>query len=129
MATNGQILVISEFSQHIHYDFLKEDHKSSFPKIYSGVWKIKFDQKIFWMSSKSYRDTTSCKKIRKKYRTVKAVGPERTDGRTNGSEFIGSFRSLKTSGEPNRSYQNYILFFRAITSWIINQPLNNLYVE
>ena len=31
---------------------------------------------------------------------VKAVGPERTDGRTNESEFIGSFRSLKTSGEP-----------------------------
>ena len=39
-------------------------------------------------------------KIRKKHRTVKAVGPERTDGRTYESEFIGSFRSLKTSGEP-----------------------------
>ena len=46
-------------------------------------------------------------KIRKKYRTVKAVGPEpfaRTDGRTDvrtyESEFIGSFRSRKTSGEP-----------------------------
>ena len=39
-------------------------------------------------------------KIRKKYRTVNAVGPERTDGRTHESEFIGSFRSLKTSGEP-----------------------------
>ena len=43
-------------------------------------------------------------KIRKKYRTVKAVGPERTDGRTyvrtDESEFIGSFRSLRTSGEP-----------------------------
>ena len=42
-------------------------------------------------------------KIRKKYWTVKAVGPERTyvrtDGRTYESEFIGSFRSLKTSGE------------------------------
>ena len=46
-------------------------------------------------------------KIRKKYRTVKAVGPERTDGRTDGrtneSEFIGSFRSLKTSGKPKIS--------------------------
>ena len=45
-------------------------------------------------------------KIRKKYRTVKAVGPERTyertDGRTYESEFIGSFRSLKTSGEPKK---------------------------
>ena len=43
LATNGQILVISEFSRHIHYDFLKEDHKGSFHtkimKIYSGVWK------------------------------------------------------------------------------------------
>ena len=26
----GQILAISEFSRHIHYDFLKEDHKGSF---------------------------------------------------------------------------------------------------
>ena len=49
-------------------------------------------------------------KIRKKYRTVKAVGPERTNVRTNvrtyerpyESEFIGSFRSLKTSGEPKK---------------------------
>ena len=43
-------------------------------------------------------------KIRKKYRTVQAVGPEHTDRRTHArtheSEFIGSFRSLKTSGEP-----------------------------
>ena len=30
LATNGQILAISEFFRHIHYDFLKEDHKSSF---------------------------------------------------------------------------------------------------
>ena len=29
LATNGQILAISEFSWHIHYDFLKEDHKGS----------------------------------------------------------------------------------------------------
>ena len=45
-------------------------------------------------------------KIKKKNRTVKAVGPEHTHGRTNGrtyeSEFIGSFRSLKTSGEPKK---------------------------
>ena len=54
-------------------------------------------------------------KIRKKYRTVKAVGPERTDertyGRTNESEFIGSFRSL---GEPislnNKNYQKMANF-------------------
>ena len=30
LATNGQILAISEFSRQIHYDFLKEDHKGSF---------------------------------------------------------------------------------------------------
>ena len=30
LATNGKILAISEFSRHIHYDFLKEDHKGSF---------------------------------------------------------------------------------------------------
>ena len=30
LALNGQILAISEFSRHIHYDFLKEDHKGSF---------------------------------------------------------------------------------------------------
>ena len=29
LATNGQILAISEFSRHINYDFLKEDHKGS----------------------------------------------------------------------------------------------------
>ena len=44
------------------------------------------------------------KNQKKKYRTVKAVGPEHADGRTHAqtheSEFIGSFRSLKTSGEP-----------------------------
>ena len=27
---NGQILAISEISQHIHYDILKEDHKGSY---------------------------------------------------------------------------------------------------
>ena len=30
LATNGQVLVILEFSRHIHYDFLKEEHKGSF---------------------------------------------------------------------------------------------------
>ena len=29
VATKGQILAISEFYQHIHYDFLKRDHKTS----------------------------------------------------------------------------------------------------
>ena len=45
-------------------------------------------------------------KNRKKYRTVKAVGPghtaELTDELTYESEIIGSFRSLKTSGEPKK---------------------------
>ena len=40
----------------------------------------------------------SMKKIRKKYSTVLAVEPERTDGRTHRSEFIGSFRKLKLPG-------------------------------
>ena len=80
-------------------------------KIYSGVWKILakntqkwlfwpkmakfwpffghlgvkkfFDWKNLWWSSKSYGDTTSCKKLKKKYWTVKAVGPERTHTRTD----------------------------------------------
>ena len=51
-------------------------------------------------------------KIKKKYRTVKAVGPEptnvRTYVRTYKSEFIGSFRSLKTSGEPKNSYEQIL---------------------
>ena len=52
LAKNGQILVlngqnfaISEFSRHIQYDFLKEDHKKNFHikirKIHSGVWNLK----------------------------------------------------------------------------------------
>ena len=41
-------------------------------------------------------------KIRKKYRAVKAVGPELMDERPHESEFIGSSQSLKTSGEPKR---------------------------
>ena len=47
-------------------------------------------------------------KIKKKYRTVKAVGPERTDERTYETEFIGSFRSLKTSGEPKNIRQLWL---------------------
>ena len=40
MATNGQILAISEFSRHIHYDFLKEDHKGSFhTKNYENLYR------------------------------------------------------------------------------------------
>ena len=42
-------------------------------------------------------------KNQKKYRTVYAVGPEHTsermDAYTHKSEFIGSFRSPKTTGE------------------------------
>ena len=97
LATNGQILAISEFSRQIHYDFLKEDHKGSFhTKNYEnlerrledigqkhskmailakngriltifghfGVKKF-FDRKFFWWSSKSYGDTTLCKKLEK----------------------------------------------------------------
>ena len=30
MALNGPKFAISEFSQHIEYDFLKEDHKNNF---------------------------------------------------------------------------------------------------
>ena len=30
MALNGPNFAISEFSQHIEYDFLKEDHKNNF---------------------------------------------------------------------------------------------------
>ena len=60
-----------------------------------------FRPKRFWWSSRSYGDTTSCKKNR----TVKAVGPERTYERTNGrtreSEFIGSL--LDKSGKPKRA--------------------------
>ena len=88
-------------------------------KIYSGVWKILAkntqkwlfwpfwrskisDQKIFGWSSKSYGDTTSCKKSKKNIERSRLYDH---NGRTynvrmNESEFIGSFRSLKTSGEP-----------------------------
>ena len=41
---NGQNFDISEFSWHVEYDFLKEDHKKNFHtkirKIHSGVWKL-----------------------------------------------------------------------------------------
>ena len=59
-------------------------------------------------------------KIRKKYQTVKAVGPElphaRTYARTYESEFIGSFRSLKTSGEP--IINNKILIMKRGQFWV-----------
>ena len=96
MATDGQILAISEYSRHIHYDFLEEDHKGNFhTKNYENLWrrleyigqkhskmailakngqiltilggKKFFDRKNIWWSSKSYGDTTSCKKLEKKY--------------------------------------------------------------
>ena len=42
---HGQKFAISEFSRHIEYDFLKEDHKNNFHtkirKIHSGLWKLK----------------------------------------------------------------------------------------
>ena len=83
-------------------------------KIHSGVWKrpktLKngyfgqiltifghfggqklFRPKNFWWSSKSYRDTTSCKKSKKKIKTVKAVGPERLHGHTHGRERVYRF--------------------------------------
>ena len=37
LTTNGQILAISEFSRHIHYDFLKEDPKGS---LHTKLWKF-----------------------------------------------------------------------------------------
>ena len=59
----------------------------------------------------SHMETQLHAKIRKKYWTIKAVGPERTNGRTyermHESEFLGSFRRLKTSGEPTRKGQVY----------------------
>ena len=103
LAKNGQIVVldgqnfsISEFSRHVHYDFLKEDHKGSFYiKNYENSQRCLEDigqkhskmtilakngqiltifghfggQKIFRpknflvVISKSYGDTTSCKKL------------------------------------------------------------------
>ena len=40
LATNGQILAISEFSRHIHYDFLNEHHKGSFHnKNYENLYR------------------------------------------------------------------------------------------
>ena len=71
-----------------------------------GVKKI-FDQNFLVVIEVVWRPNFM-QKIRKKGWTVKAVGPEltyvrtyvRTYGRTHESEFIGSFRSLKTSGEP-----------------------------
>ena len=58
-------------------------------------------------------------KIRKKYQTVKAVGPElthqRTHPRTDESEFIGSFRSLKTSGEPKKMRDRGEIIRRVLT--------------
>ena len=95
LATNGQILATSEFSRHIHYDFLKEDHKGSFHtknyenlqrrledigqkhskiaildkngQILTAILGVKkfFEQKNIWWSSKSYGDTSSCKKLEK----------------------------------------------------------------
>ena len=114
LATHGQILAISEFFRHIHYDFLKEDHKGSFhTKIYENLYRCLEDigqkhskmailakngqiliifghfvgQKI--VRPKKFLETIEVvwrpnfmQKIRKKYQTVKAVGPELTYART-----------------------------------------------
>ena len=55
LATNGQILAISEFSRHMHYDFLKEDHKGSFhTKNYENLqWRLEdigqnTQKLVFW---------------------------------------------------------------------------------
>ena len=89
LALKGQIFAIAEFSRNIHYDLLKEDHKSSFhtknyenlqrcledigqkhywllwPKMaifdHFGVKEI-FDQKIFQWSSKWYGNLTAPEK-------------------------------------------------------------------
>ena len=112
LATNGQILAISEFSRHIHYDFLKKDHKSSFhtkklwkfiaafgryrPKTLKNGYLAKNvqiltifghfgGQKIFSTNLVSIEVVwrpNFMQKIRKKYQTVKAVGPELTYVRT-----------------------------------------------
>ena len=76
--------------------------------IFGHFWGQKFFRpKHFLMPFKVVWRPNFMQKIRKKYQTVKAVGPERTNGRTDArtyeSEFIGSFRSLKTSGEPTKA--------------------------
>ena len=64
-----------------------------------------FLTKIFLVVIEVVRRPNFMQKIRKKYRTP--VGPEQTYGQTlvqtHESEFIGSFRSLKTSGGSNSS--------------------------
>ena len=45
----------------------------------------------------------------------------RTDARTHESEFIGSFRSLKTSGEPKKYINTAAANFKALRIIIINE--------
>ena len=61
-----------------------------------------FDQNNFWWSSKSYGDTTSCKKLEKKILNGQGCSTGThvqtyvcTNVRTHKSEFIGSFRGTK----------------------------------
>ena len=60
----------------------------------------------------SHMETQLHAKNQKKYQAVKAVGPELTHVhtyvRTYESEFIGSFRSLKTSREPIRTIHSSV---------------------
>ena len=78
-----------------------------------GVKKI-FDQKNLWWSSKSYGDTTSCKNLKKIWNSQGCRTG--THVRTHESEFIGSFRSLKTFEEPIRKTYSRIWKIQAKTS-------------
>ena len=79
--------------------------KKGFLGTKTSLWVQKFSlTQIFLLVIEVVWRPNFMQKIRKKHRTVQAVGPEhtnvRTYGRTHESEFIGSFRSLKTFGEP-----------------------------
>ena len=57
LATNGQILAISEFSRHILYVFLKEDHKGSFhTKNYENLqWSLEdMGKKVHFLAKNDF---------------------------------------------------------------------------
>ena len=126
---NGQILAISEFSRHIHYDFLKEDHKGSFhTKNYENLYRRledigqKHSKWLFWQKMAKFWPFLAILGVKNFFEVIKVIWRHnfmqknknkisngqgcrtgthgRTYERTYESEFIGSFRSLKTSGEP-----------------------------
>ena len=133
LAKNGQILAISEFSRHIYYDFLKEDHKGSFhTKNYENFQRRLEDigqkhskmailakndqiltifghfgvQKIFRPKKlETHTETQLHAKNQKKNIEQSRLQDRnaRMDGQTHKSEFIGSFLSLKTSREPKNN--------------------------